>query len=99
MENYLSVKQWASGISSDAAAKEIEIIRLKYGWLRCEESFDFIKKMSEDLPKILNIIKMQEAQNALLRKENHKLREYIKVNEMADECIIDDLHKKFNIDI
>lgn len=99
MENYLSVKQWASGLSADSAAKEIEFIRLKYTWLRCEESFDFIKKMSEDLPKILNIIKMQEAQNAMLRKENHKLRKYIEVNEMADECIIDDLRKKFNIDI
>lgn len=99
MENYYLVTQWASSFNADKAFQEIEILRLKYPWLRCEESFDFIRKMQEDLPKILKIIKMQEKQNAILRRSDQITRAYIKANSIADEVILDDLAKKFNIEI
>lgn len=99
MENYQSVNQWAAGLNAEAAMKEIETLRLKHPWLRCEESFDFIKSMHEDLPKILNIIKLQEKQNAVLRHSEEKLRGYIQANKLADEVILDDIAKRFNIDL
>jgi hypothetical protein len=83
----------------DQAFKEIIELKKKYDWLKCPESMAFIVKMQEDLPKVLKIIVFQEKQNAILRLSDQRLREYIKVNGMADECIIEDLKKKFNIDI
>lgn len=99
MENFYLVSQWASTLSADKAKEELENLRAKYAWLKCEESWLFVLTMAQDLPRVLNIIKLQEKQNAMLRYENEKLHGYIKANNMADEVIIDDLQKKFNIEI
>jgi hypothetical protein len=93
------VNQWASSINTDKALTEIVNLKAKYPWLKCPETLEFIKKMDEDLPKILNIIKMQEKQNAVLRRSDEITRGYIHANGLADEVILDDLKKKFNIDI
>lgn len=55
--------------------------------------------MHEDLPKILNIIKLQEKQNAVLKMANEKLNGYIKANNLADELILDELRDKYQFDI
>jgi hypothetical protein len=99
MENYHLVCQWASNLKADKAYEEIQNLKAKHAWLKCDESFQFIQTMYEDLPKMLNIIKLQEKQNAVLRHSEEKLRGYIHANQMADECILDDIQKKFNIDI
>ena len=99
MENYHLVSQWAAKMTADKALKEIQDFKDRYTWAILAESNFFIKQMSEDLPKILNIIKLQEKNNSILRYENEKLRGYIKANQMADECIINDIAKKFNIDL
>lgn len=99
MENYHLVSRWADTISADKALEEITTLREKYTWLKCDESFLFISQMAEDLPKVLNVVKLQEKQNAVLREKNRRNDEYIRVNGLADEIILDDLRKKFNIDI
>lgn len=99
MENYQLVQQWASKITAEKAFDEMERLRLKYPWLKCDESFQFISEMKNDLPKILNIIKLQERQNTVLREKNRRNEEYIRVNGLADECILNDLKAKFGIDI
>lgn len=93
------VKQWASSIRADKAFKELVDFRAKFPWAKLTETTNYISMMAEDLPRITHIIELQEVQNDALKRENHKLRKYIEVNQMADECIIDDLRKKFNIDI
>lgn len=99
MQNYHLVQQWASKISADPAFNELEGLRLKYPWLRCDQSFEFLSRMREDLPRILNIIKLQEKQNAVLRMKNEKNEGYIKANGLADELILNDIKQKFNIEI
>lgn len=99
MENYLLVKQWAASISADKANNELETFKAKYTWAKLVETDKFVSQMAQDLPKVLKIIEKQEKVNAALRMENERLNGYIKANQMADECIINDLAKKFNIDI
>lgn len=99
MLNSQMIKQWASSLRADKAFKELVDFRSKYTWAKLAETTAYLSMMTEDLPRVTHIIQLQEAQNDLLRKENHKLRKYIEVNQMADELIIDDLRKKFNIDI
>jgi hypothetical protein len=99
MLNHQMVKQWASSVRVDKCLKEFTDFKAKYPWSKLDETTTFILKMAEDLHRITHIIELQEVQNDLLRKENHKLRKYIEVNQMADELIIDDLRKKFNIEI
>lgn len=99
MENFHLVSQWASTINVDKALEELNSLKTKHAWLKCEETLLFLTQMAQELPKILNIIKLQEKQNAILRHSDSKLRGYIKANNMADELIIDDIRKKFNIDI
>lgn len=99
MLNHQMVRQWASSTRADKALKELMDFRAKYGWAKLDEVTNYLKMMVADLPKITHIVELQEVQNDMLRKENHKLRKYIEVNQMADELIIDDLRKKFNIDI
>jgi hypothetical protein len=99
MENYHLISQWAANLKADKAFKEILDLKAKYRWIECPESIAFITKMYEDLPRILHIIKLQEAQNVVLRRSDENLRSYIKANQLADECILDDIKKKFNVDI
>lgn len=99
MLNHQMVKQWASSIRADKALKELLDFKAKHTYYKLTEVTTYLAKMYEDLPRITHIIELQEAQNDLLRKENNKLRKYIEVNQMADELIIDDIRKKFNIEI
>lgn len=99
MENFHLVSQWAATINTEKAFNELNNLRLKYPWLKCDESFEFISKMHMDLPKMLHIIVLQEKQNAILRRSDEITRGYIKANQLADEVILNDLAKKFNIEI
>lgn len=99
MENFHLVSQWAATINTEKAFNELNNLRLKYPWLKCDESFEFISKMHLDLPKMLHIIVLQEKQNAILRRSDEITRGYIKANQLADEVILNDLAKKFNIEI
>jgi hypothetical protein len=97
--NYHLTNQWASSLNADKAFKEILDLKAKYNWINCPESISFIARMHEDLPKILNIIKLQEKQNAVLKMANEKLNGYIKANNLADELILDELRDKYQFDI
>lgn len=99
MENYKLVSQWAASIKLDKAFNELMDFRAKHSWVKLTETTSFLGMLLEDLPKMLEIIKKQELLNAAYRQENYNLHEYIRVNRMADEVIIDELAKKFNIDI
>ncbi len=90
MQNYKKVHQWASTVDATKAKAEIEILKLKYPWLKCDESIKFIQKMSEDLPKIINIIKHQEKQNAGMKK-------YIEVNQIADAAIVEAIKSQYGL--
>lgn len=101
MENYKLVSQWAASVSADKAFTDILNFKAKNQWAKDKllDATSFIGQMREDLPKILNIIKLQEKQNAVLRMENERLQGYIKANGLADEIILDELNKRFNIGI
>lgn len=99
MDNYKLVSQWAASLNAEKAFKEILDFKAKYPWAKLPESITFISKLYEDLPTMLKIIMMQEKQNAILRRSDQITRGYIHANNMADEIILDDLKKKFNIDI
>lgn len=95
MENYNLVTQWAASLKTDKAFNELNNLRTKYPWLKCDESFEFVSKMHNDLSKMLHIIVLQEKQNAVLRRENESLRNYIEVNRMADELLLDEIKAKY----
>lgn len=99
MENYEKVSQWAATVNTEKAFNEIEALRKKYPWLKCDESFALISRMHKELPKILKIIQLQEKQNAVHRFSDANLRGYIKANGLADEVILDELRKRYNVDI
>lgn len=99
MENYNLVSQWVASLSADKAFKEILDLKAKYNWINCPETIGFIAKMREDLPKMLKIIQLQEKQNAVLRRSDANLRGYIHANGLADEIILDEIKKKYNIEI
>lgn len=90
MTNYEKVAQWAATLNADDALLEIELLRLRYPWLKCDQSFDFIKKMAEDLPKIAQIVRHQEKQNMIHRK-------FIEVSQIADEAIVNAIKSRFDI--
>lgn len=81
MKNYEAVRQWAATLNADKAYAEITALKAKYPWLKCDESFKLIAKMYTDLPKIGNIVQLQEKQAAIQR-------EFIRVNQLTDEAII-----------
>jgi hypothetical protein len=90
MTNYEAVRQWAATVNADKAYEEISRLKEKYPWLKCDESFKLISKMYTDLPKIANIIRFQEKQNAMHRK-------YVEVSKIADEAIIMAVAEKVGI--
>jgi hypothetical protein len=92
MKNYEAVQQWAATLNADKAYSEISKLREKYPWLKCDESFELIAKMYTDLPKIANIIKHQEKQNAI-----HRM--FVDVNKMADAAIIHAVAEKAGIQL
>jgi hypothetical protein len=81
MRNYQLLNQWAATVNAEKAYEELSAIKLKYPWLKCDKSLETLKKLSEDLPKMLQIIKLQEKQNAIHSR-------YIEVNKIADDAII-----------
>jgi predicted RNA-binding protein with EMAP domain len=92
MTNYEMVAQWAATLNSDKAFNELQNLKLKYPWLKCDESLAFLERMNADLPKIANIVKMQEKQNLIHRK-------FVEVNQIADEAIVKAIASRYNIDI
>lgn len=92
MENYKMVAQWAATIKIDEALNELQMLKLKYPWLKCEKSLLLLQKLAEELPDMLKIIKLQERENAIHRK-------YIELNRMADEAIVNSIAQKFNLEI
>ena len=99
MENYQKVSQWAATVNIEKAFREIDALRLKYPWLKCEESFELISRLHKELPIILKIILLQEKQNAGHRYHTSNMEGYIKANGLADEVILDELKKRYNVDI
>lgn len=81
MENYEAVHQWAATVNVSKALQEIEGLKARYPWLKCDETLAALRKMNEDLPKIIHIIKFQEKQNAIHQR-------VIDVNHLADEAIV-----------
>jgi hypothetical protein len=92
MTNYEAVRQWTATLNADKAYNEISELKKKYPWLKCDESFKLIAKMYTDLPKIANIIKLQEKQNAIHEK-------YIEVNQLADAAIVTAIASQYNIEL
>ena len=84
------VAQWASTITAEPALKELQGLKAKYPWLRCDVALEALEKLSKDLPAIVNIIKLQEKQNAIHRK-------YIELNRIADTAIVEAMIKQYNI--
>ena len=89
MQNYEAIEQWAASLNADKAYKEIMVLKEKYPWMKCDESFKVIVKMYTDLPKIANMIKAQEKLNACYRR-------IIDVNHLADEAIISAVIEKYH---
>jgi hypothetical protein len=90
MKNYELVEQWAATIQAEPAYNELLDLKVKYPWMKCEKSLETIKKLYNDLPKIMMIIKHQEKQNAIHRK-------YIEVNGLSDSAIIEAIVKQYKL--
>jgi predicted RNA-binding protein with EMAP domain len=90
MQNYEMVAQWAATLKSEKAFQELQNLKLKYPWLKCEESLDFLHRMNEDLPKIANIVKLQEKQNAIHRK-------FIEVSKITDAGLVEAITKQYGL--
>lgn len=90
MKNYELVEQWAATIQAEPAYNELLNLKVKYPWLKCDNALDTLKKLAEDLPKIMLIIKHQEKQNAIHRK-------YIELNGLADTAIIEAIRKQYGL--
>jgi predicted RNA-binding protein with EMAP domain len=92
MKNYEMVAQWAATLNSEKAFNELQNLKLKYPWLKCDESLAFLKRMNDDLPKIAGIVKHQEKQNAIHRK-------FIEVSQKTDEAIVLQIAAQYNVQI
>jgi predicted RNA-binding protein with EMAP domain len=90
MTNYEKVAQWAATLKSENAFNELQNLKLKYPWLKCDESLAFLKRMNEDLPKIASIVKHQEKQNAIHRK-------FIEVSKMTDAGLVEAITKQYGL--
>lgn len=95
MENYQLVCQWAASIKTEKAYNELNNLRQKYPWLKCDETFQLVSQMHQDLSRVLHIIILQEKQNTVLRVENERLKDYIHVNRLADELLLDEIKAKY----
>lgn len=91
-ETYEMVSQWASGLNANKAFDEITGLKLKYPWLKCDESLKFIEMMKKDLPSIVKIIRLQEMQNTYSEL-------LINVNGYADEAIVKAAAVRLNISL
>lgn len=99
MRNYDAVKQWAVTINITEGLQELEALKAKYPWLRCQKSLESLKRFDKELPAIVRIITIQEKQNAVMRFKIERLEKYIELNKWSDQIILDDIAKKFNIEL
>ena len=99
MRNYEAVSQWAATIDITEGLKELKALKEKYPWLKCDNTLDTLKRFDKELPAIVRIITIQEKQNAVMRFKIARLEKFIELNGMADQAIMDDIAKKFNIDL
>ena len=90
MENYQKIAQWASTLKAEKALRELKALKLKYPWLRCDESLAFLEQMERDLPKISLIVKHQEKQNLIHRK-------FIEVSQIADKAIVESIQTLYKL--
>jgi predicted RNA-binding protein with EMAP domain len=90
MKNYEMVAQWAATLKVEKAHSELQALKLKFPWLKCDESLAFLEQMKTDLPKITHIVRLQEKQNAIHRK-------YIEVNNLADKAIVEAVAAKYGL--
>lgn len=90
MKNYEAVHQWAATVNLEKGLVELEGLKVKYPWLKCDEALEALHKMNKDLPDIIKIIKLQEKQNAMHR-------EFVSVNQLADEAIVNAIKVKFDL--
>lgn len=90
MKNYEAVHQWASTVNVEKGLNELEGLKAKYPWLKCDAALEALQKLNKDLPDIIKIIKLQEKQNAIHRQ-------FISVNQMADEAIVNAVKAKYNL--
>lgn len=90
MTNYEAVAQWAATVNFDKAIDELTKFRAKYPWARLDETEKALLKMSTDIGKIVGIVTHQEKQNAMHR-------EFVRVNRLADEAIINAVKAKFDL--
>jgi hypothetical protein len=92
MTNYEAVKQWTATLNADKAYDEMVKLKAKYPWLKCDESFKIISRMYVDLPKMGNIVLLQEKQAAIQR-------EFVRVSRIADEAIVHAVAAKAGIEL
>lgn len=92
MRNYEAILMWASTVNLDKSIDELAMIKQKYPWLKMPEITKTMLQMSEDIPKIVNIAKHQEKQNAIHRQ-------FYRVSAIADEAIIRAVADKMGYDI
>jgi hypothetical protein len=90
MKNYEQVELWAASVNADKAYHELTKLREKCPWLKCDETYKLVVQMYTDLPKIINIIKLQEKQNAMHRK-------FVEVNRLTDEAVIKGITEQYGI--
>lgn len=79
-------------ITVEPALKEIQDLKAKYPWAKCDKALETLEKLTKDLPAIVKIIMLQEKQNAIHRK-------HIELNGVADKAIIEAICHKFKIDL
>ncbi len=79
-------------ITVEPALKEIQDLKAKYPWAKCDKALETLEKLTRDLPAIVKIIMLQEKQNAIHRK-------HIELNGVADKAIIEAICHKFKIDL
>lgn len=90
MQNYEAINQWAASVNLGKAIKELTNLKRKYPWLKCDETMSFLTKLQGDLPKIVNVIKLQE-------KQNNMHQEFIRVSQIADLAIVEAIQTRFNL--
>jgi hypothetical protein len=90
MKNYELVEQWMASTATEMAYNELLALKCKYTWLKCNNALEALRLISEDMPKIVLILKHQEKQNAIHRR-------YIELNGLADTAIIEAICKQYKL--
>lgn len=72
------------------ALQELQNLKAKYPWLKCDKSLEALERLSKDLPDIVKIIKLQEKQNAIHRR-------FIEASKFADDAIVKAMIEQYKI--